>query len=390
MSVILGVDAPEGDPGRLAPDDVAAVLASGTSPAASSRRAPIRAFSRAAWQRLLAGYPRKRRRDLAIEVLTDQTGASEEFLRLLDEAADLAYLEAFETPRTRLQGLVGHLYWVLAHYRVPSRRMPLAGAKAWRGHSPVDLPDGLQVRVPWNREQLEVEAAAFDNCLGSYYGRIDLRRVLIATVWQEGFPVAAAEVSPSGVLKLLLGAGDEEVDLDTRKLVVCALRQAGVLTTPIEPEPLTVRERIEGRIVCRAALLLAEEIEPEPDAFELVWSGAQYGDRTFELLGRYASLLTAGEYEMLRAGRSPDPVGGWAHVGAMLVAAGEPDPALVALDGRAPFRQAARTIARHILYGTRRLPRPRAVRDLQLVLDDPKIPRWQRDAVAEVLAQHHR
>ena len=149
-------------------------------------------------------------------------------------------------------------------------------------------------------------------------------------------------------------------------------------------------ERIEGRVACRAALLLADEIEPEPDAFELAWSGRQYGDRTLELLDRYASLLTAREYEELRAGRSPDPVEGWSHVGAMLVAAGEPDPALAVLDGRAPFRHTARNVGRQILHGTRRLLNVRTVRDLQLLSGTPTIPRWQRDALEEVLAQHVR
>ena len=390
MSVMLAVDAPAGDPGRLAPDDVAAVLAAGASPSASTRRGPVQVFAREALQRLLAGYSRRRRGDLAIEILTDQTGTSEEFLRLLDEAADLAYLEAFETPTARLTGLAEHLQWVLAHYRVPSRRMPLAGARAWRGHSPVDLPDGPQVRVPWNREQLEAEAVAFNNCLGSYYGRIELRKALIATVWNDSCPLAVAEISPPGKLQKLLGVDDAAVDLDTRKVAVGALRRAGVLPAPEAPEELTVRERIEGRIACRAALLLAEEIEPEPDPFELAWSGRQHGDRTLELLDRYASLLSADEYDMLRSGRQPDPIEGWSHVGAMLVASGETDPALAALDGQAPFRQAARTIGRSLLHRTQRLPKPRAARDLRLLLGEPSIPRWQRDAVEEVLAQHQR
>ena len=387
LSVVLGVDASDGDPARLAPDDVAAILAAGASPVATTRRAPVRALSRDAMQRLLSGYSRQRRRDLAIELLTDRSGAADDFLRLVDEAADLAYLEAFETPTARVAGLVDHLQWVLAHYRVPSRRMPLAGAKAWRGHSPVELPGGLQVKVPWNREQLEAEAAAFSNCLGSYYGRIELRKLLIATVWDGGCPLAAAEISPSRRLQLLLGIDDEEVDLDTRKIVVGALRQAGILPAPEAPEELTIRERVEGRIACRAALLLAEEFEPEPDAFELAWSGGQDGDRALELLGRHACLLSAGEYEMLRSGRQPDPVEGWSHLGAMLVAVGLPDPALAALDGRAPFRQAARTVGRQVLHGTRRLPKPRAVRDLQFVLGDPTIPQWQHDAFQEVLVQ---
>lgn len=40
-------------------------------------------------------------------------------------------------------------------------------------------------------------------------------------------------------------------------------------------------------VACHAALLLAEEIEPEDDAYALAWSGGSYGDRTLELLGRY-------------------------------------------------------------------------------------------------------
>ena len=390
MSVLLGVDAPDGDPGRLAPDDQAAILTAGASPSGSTRRAQVAVFAREAWQRLLAGYSRRRRRDLGIEVLTDRTGAADAFLRLLDEAADLAYLEAFETPTARLAGLVEHLQWVLAHYRVPSRRMPLEGAKAWRGRSPIDLPDAL-VRVPWCREQLEEEgsAANFNNCLGSYYRRIHVLGVLIATVYKkDGSPLAAAEISPSGALQVLLGVADAEVDLDTRKLAVGALRQAGVLAVPDEPTLLTARERIEGRIACRAAVLLAEEIEPGADAYELILSGRQYGDRTLELLGRYSCLLTSSEYEELRAGRTPDLLRGWSHVGAMLAAAGMADPDLAPVDGRAPFRQAAKAIAREVLLGTRRLPEPRAIGDLRLLREDPTIPAWQLDAVEEVLIQH--
>lgn len=388
MSVVLGLDAPVGDPGRLAPDDVAAVLAAGTGPTAPTRRAQLGVFAREALQRLLVGYSRRRRRDLGIELLTDQTGDADAFLRLLDEAADLAYLEAFPTPTARLAGLVEHLRYVLAHYRVPSRRMPLAGARSWRGRTPIELPEGLAVRVPWSRELLEAEAMAFGNCLGSYYGRIELAGVLIATVWQDERPLAAAEISPSGRLRLMLGVDDAEVDLADRRTSVDALRRAGVLRTPSEPAELTVPERIEGRIACRAALLLAEEVEPEADALELSWAGYQHGDRTLELLGRHEALLTDDEYELLRDGHTPDPIDGWSYVGAMLVAAGARDPALAELDGRAPFRRAARTMALQILYGAHRLPAPHEVADLRLLLlGDSGVPPWQRDAVAEVCAQ---
>lgn len=389
MSVLLGVDAQAGDPGRLAADDVAAVLVAGTSPVAATRRAPVGVFAREAFQRLVVGYTRRRRRDLAIELLTDRTGVAEAFLRLLDEAADIAYLDAFETPTARLSGLVEHLEWVLAHYRVPSRRQPLAGARAWRGRSPIDLPSGLQVRVPWSRELLEAEAGAFRNCLGSYYGKVDIQRALIATVWEDETPLGAAQISPPGVLRVLLGIDDEEVDLEDRRRIVGALRQAGVLPTPVEPDPLTSAERILGRIACHAALLLSEELEPDSGSFEPGWTGRQYGDRTLELLDRYAGLLTSSEYERLRAGRTPDPVEGWSHVGAMLVAAGEDDPELGVLDGRAPFRRAARMISQGILRGTHQSAGLREVRDLELVIADPALPRWQRDAVTEVLAQHH-
>lgn len=390
MSMVLGVDVPDGNPGRLAPDDLAAILLAGASPGASTRRAPVREFERDAMQRLLSGYSRRRRRDLAIEVLTDQTGAADEFLRLLDKAADLAYLEAFETPTARLEGLVEHLQWVLAHYTVPSRRMPLDGARTWRGRSPIDLPGALQVRVPWNRQQLETEAEAeaFNNCLGSYYRQINTHAVLVATVWKDGRPLAAAEISPAGVLQLLLGVEDAAVDADTRKLAVGALRQAGVIHVPPEPKPFTVRERLEGRIACRAAILLAEELEPETGALELQLSDQQYGDRTLELLGRNSRLLTTSEYEALRAGRTPNLLRGWSHVGAMLVAAGCTEPELTSVDGRAPFRLAAKTIAREILLGTRQLPEPRAIGDLRLLREDLTIPTWQREALDEVLAQH--
>lgn len=389
-SLVLGVDAPMGDPGRLAPDDIAAVLRAGGSPQASTRRAPVGMFARDALGRLAAGASRRRRRELAIDVLTDGSGDGEVLLRLLDEAAEVAYLDAFDVPTCTLPALVAHLHRVLAHYRVPSRRMPLAGARGWRGRSPVQLPGGLQVRVPWNRALLEAEAEAFGNCLGTYYLRVEVHGTLIATVWDQGAPLAAAEVSPSGRLRQVLGVDDGEVDVEVRRRVVDGLRQAGVLPAPVVPAPLTASQRVMGRIACRTALLVADELEPQLDAFVRAWSGREHGDRTLGLLGRSAELLTAREYEQLRGGHAPDPVVGWSHVGAMLVAAGETDPQLAALDGRAPFRRAARAIARQVLARTRAARQLRPGWDLELVLDDPQLPAWQRDAVVEVLAQYDR
>ena len=388
VSLMLGVDAPAGDPGRLTPDDIAAVLGAVASPQASPRRAPVDVFARDALRRLLVGATRRRRRELAIAVVTDRSGDGELLLRLLDEAAEVAYLETFDAPTCTLPSLVAHLQWVVAHYRVPSRRVPLAGARNWRGRPPVRLPGGLQVRVAWNRELLEAEGAAFRNCLGSYYLQAEIDGTLIATVWEHEAPLAAAEISRSGRLQQVLGVDDAAVDAEVRGRVVDVLRQAGVLPQPVVPAPLTVSQRVTGRIACRAALLLAEEIEPQLDAYDRAWSGREYGDRTLGMLGRSAELLTAEEYEQLRAGHVPDPVAGWSHVGAMLVAAGAQHPDLAVLDGRAPFRQAARNVGRQTLAGTYRPDVLRAPADLRSVL--PALPGWQQAAVTEVLTQHLR
>lgn len=450
VSVALGLDAAppcstaaEPAPGYLAPDDLAKVLAARVELATHVERAagvalahppevadpgprdPLRRPARESLAVLVRGWDRRRRRDLGVAVVADRTGYARRFVRLLDEAADVAYLDAFDTPRTDLAGLVAFLERVLARYRVPSRRQPLEAARDWRGRDVIRLPADVEVRVPWNRWLLEAEARDFANCLGTYYHHVDLHGRLIATVRERGEPVAVAEIGPNGRLTELLGVEDAEVDLATRRRVVAALQAAEVLPEPPGPRRFTLTERISGRIACAAALLVRDEVEPELDAWEWCWGAREPGDATLELLGERSELLSAAEHAWLRAdaaaaatgvavaaprapsgsadgtndegsrrGSSPssrwwlEPVAGWARVGVMLVAAGERDPLLVGLDGRAPFRRRARSVALRVLHDRYVPGTPLSTRDLGLLRHQAGLPDWGRAGLDDVRAQH--
>lgn len=385
VSLALGVDCSDAP---LAPDDLAAILEAGLTTGRRLRADPVRSFARQSLAELCAGWPRRRRRDLAIAVLTDESGLAEAFLRDLDRAADLAYLGAFPHDERDLTGLAAHLRAVLAVYEVPSRRMPLAGAARFRGRDVVDLPGRLQVRIPWNRERLEAEADAFANCLGTRYSRVHRMGVVYATVWHDGVPLAAAEVSADGALGEVLGVEDAPLGRADREVVLGALIDAGVVAPTPRTRRGSSRERLTGRVACHAAVVATDRIEGALDPFERAWSGEEPGDRTLALLDAHEALLTDEERRLIRAGGDPDPVGRTCRLGAMLAACGVDDPHIVALDGSALFRRTAVSLGWQVLCGLRTLDTPLPPRSLRLALLDERLPAWQRQAYVDALTQH--
>ncbi len=385
VSVALAVD-PDDDMERLAPDDVATILAAALVPGALPRRDPLRRFPRETFQQLVTGWTRRQRRDLAIAVVQDADGEAHRFLRALIRAADIADVGSFVTPHLSLPQLTQYLRYLLADHEVLTRHQVLTAARPWRGREVIELADGWQVRVPWNRRLLEREGASFRNCLGSWYRPIHLDRRLVATVYRAELPLAAVEIGPTREVETMLGVGDEALPSHLRDQVEAALIAAGVVVDRQGRDLPTTGHRLAARVACRAAVLAAGSLEPSLE--ERLRSGEQRGDRLLGDLDHRQVVLTDEELGALRSGVLPDTVTGWATVGALLVAAGATDPTLTALDGGAVFRRTAMVTALGILRGDDLVGIPCEPRWLVLALGDERLPDWQRDAFVDALGQH--
>lgn len=371
---------------RLAPDDLAAILAATLAPAALSRREPLRRFPRETLRQLVTGWTRRQRRDLALAIVRDADGGAGRFLALVARAADIADVGRFVTPHLPLPRLTHYLGSLVVDHEVPTRHQVLEAARPWRGRDVIDLTGGWQVRVPWNRRLLEREGATFRNCLAGWYRPIHLYHRLVATIYRDGQPIAAAEISASQQVAGMLGVADATLPPSQREQLEAVLIAADVVVDRQALQLPTTAHRLAARIACRAAVLTSDRCEPDPQ--EQPWSDDQRGDRSLAELGHRAALLTDAELCHLRSGTQPDVVTGWSAIGALLVVAGARDPRLLRLDGGALFRRTAMNEAVRSL----RLPGPIGVpcepRWLLLALGDDRLPIWQRDAFEDALTQH--
>lgn len=384
-TLLLALDGTCGDQ-RLAADDLAVALDLSAAPSTIGRRNVLDRRARDGIGTLIVGWPRRRRRELAVQIIGDPGDRADEFVRHVRGLR--------RTPENVLPAAPSDLAHILHHLRLftthgdPTPQLPPAGLAAFRDRPRIELDDGFEVRIPTTRPQLVAEGARFGNCLATRWTAISEQQHLIATIHRGRHPVAAAELNPAGDIDELLGPANRRLGRREHRHIEQLLVKAQVLAEMVPDRPRGPAEEVAARIACRAAVLLAHESEPEPDPW--IAADDEPGDLMLRRLGARATLLSDDEMSQLRHGaRNPpsesDARQGWQAIGAMLCASRIDDPELASLDGGPTFRLAVTGIARRILDRTFELDEVWPDAHLAWLVDDPAVPRAVREGVLEVL-----
>ena len=385
VSLLLALDIAAETREQLVTDDLEAILASSGAPGAPIRRRLIQWPARELLAVLVEGWPRRRRRDLALEMIRDDSGRTDEALRRLRALSACPEL-VFPAPEPGLDGLLGHLRLIMVDEVLPAREDLLAGAAAFHDRPRIKLHDGFEVRVPISRAQLVAEGARFANCLASQAPAVAHHRRLIATVHRGLQPVAAVEVNGSGEIRQILGPANRPLGGTTQRDVEQRLLQAEVLHHFEVDRPRGPTEEVAARIACRAAVLLADDIEPHWDPLDP--NAQEHGDAVLQLLGGRAALLSDTEGDALQHGSSPhDPEHEWEVIATMLLASHLEDPDVARLDGSPAFRRAVTDNAWQILGRTLQLPDRPPHPAMPTLIHDSALSPAGREGLREVLAR---
>lgn len=385
-TLLLALDRTAADDQRLAADDLAVVLDLSAAPATLARRNVLDQRVRDVIGTLVVGWPRRRRRELAVEIIGDRRARTDEFLRRVRQLRGVPD-QVLPAPPSDLGRLLHHLR-LFTPREDATEQPPPADLGGFRDRPRIELDDGFEVRIPTTRPQLVAEGARFANCLATRWTAISEQHHVIATVHRGQHPVAAAELNPAGDIDELLGPANRRLGRREHRHIEQLLVKARVLAEIVPDRPRGPAEEVAARIACRTALLLAHESEPEPDPW--IAADDDPGDLMLRRLGARATLLSDREMSQLRhaAGNAPsesEARQGWQAIGAMLCASRVDDPEVAILDGGPTFRLAVTGIARRILDRTFELDDVGPDAHLAWFVDDPAVPDAVREGILEVL-----
>lgn len=372
---------------RLEPQDLAMIVGGGACRGAPLRREPLRCQQRELLRALLRGTPRKQRLALGNELVFDPSDEPEQLARGLARSR----VSPREIPPAHPRS-VSELYRAACLLTGRLATIPYLVTPTAQGlrDYPVTLVGDYEVRVIRNLGQANFEGRAMRNCLGDMAPRVIRRDHTLVTVWHRHRPLATIEFDPAGDIRTALGRGNRWLDRTEKAAIEDVLCEAGLLSPHRPEQPANAAEEVAARISCRAAALLAADLEPEPTSLRA--DGYQRGDLAMELLGDRARYLDDAQRSRLRG----QPLQGtsatepcnedqeWTRIAAMLALAHVDTPNL-----DPPDTPHARFVAR--LYASRLLRRELTLPDRPPPPDswahqfDPDLPEPTRQGIAEVL-----
>ena len=372
---------------RLEPQDLAMIVRGGACRGAPIRREPLRRQQRELLRALLRGTPRQLRIALGNELVFDPSDEPEQLARGLARSR----VSPREIPPAHPRS-VRELYRAACLLTGRLATIPYLVTPTAQGlrDYPVTVVGDYEVRVIRNLGQANFEGRAMRNCLGDMAPRVIRRDHTLVTVWHRHRPLATIEFDPAGDIRTALGHGNRCLDRTEKAAIEDVLCDAGLLSPHRPEQPANPAEEVAARISCRAATLLAADLEPEPTS--LPSDGYEHGDLAMELLGARARYLDGAQRARLRGQPPPDtscpePFSDdqeWTRIAAMLAlthsATSNLDP---------PDTPHARFVAR--LYASRLLRREATLPNRPPPQDswahqlDPDLPEPARQGIAEVL-----
>lgn len=384
-SLALAVDGPAGDE-RLVAEDLAEILDASTRWGVVPRREPIRDPQRQWLQALLEGASRHTRASLALQLLHDTTGKTDHVLRLLRGLTiDPAHIYPTDVATLDRLHLVADI--LSDHHRLrPAEVSSVLAPHAQRPR--IRLGGGYEIRLLAAFTQAVTEGWHMNNCLPATFAKVTPHGHTLLTVHRARRPVATVQLDPVGEIRQMLGPANRYLDRREQLQIERLLIEAAVIDAVAPDRPRGPAELVAARIACRAAVLLAAELESEPDPY--LSTGGEPGDALLEQLGHRATMLTDDEMRHLRAGtQRPLPNDAektaWEVIGAMLAVSHVRDGAVQCLDGSPGSRIAVTGYARRILAGTFALEEQPPDPALIWLADDPAVSAPIRQGLREVL-----
>ncbi|MFA9432002.1 hypothetical protein [Egicoccus sp. AB-alg2] len=396
LSLLLAIDNTAAHGDLLTPSDLAEVLTAAAAPTGELLREPLRAMARERLAALLADTPRRRRVELAVELLHDGSGRTgRSFWRLRRMQIDVGQIYPLSEPT------LDRLHFAV-HLLSAETACPAVTPNRIIGTTPdrVVLSDGHDVRPLNTLAQALFESWQFDNCLDSRWQQIANRGHLLVTVHRHGHPQAAVQLDPAGDIREILGPANRPLELRTRRRLEHVLIATGLLPPRPTPNSGGPPAEVAARISCLAVSLLAHELDPGTDPRSHPFEGL--GDRMLRLLHtrrsrlrheEFARLHTSDQQQIQPCRQQPTGLDAnlgltlhpWLTIAAMLVASHISDPDLDRLDTSEACRRATIAHARQVLNRELTIPDRPPHPDIIVIANAPDIPAPITGGLREIL-----